>query len=56
MINDQKTNPVGKIKFADEKLNQLAVDIIDKTEKYEKEDLEYNLLKGGDYKVNKHKS
>ena len=37
LIKDQKTkksNHVGKIGFADAKLNQLAMDIIDKTEKY----------------------
>ena len=56
LIKDQKTNPVGKIKFVSEKLNRLAKDIVDKTEKYEDEDLEYNVPKRDDYKVNKYKN
>ena len=43
LVENQKTkqsDPTGKIKFNDEKLEKLAEDVIKKTKKYEDEDLE----------------
>ena len=46
LVENQKTkqsDPIGKIKFSDEKLNKLAEDVIKKTKKCENEDLEYTV-------------
>ena len=48
LVKNQKTkksDPIGKIKFSDEKLNKLAEDAIKKTKKYEDEELEYSVPK-----------
>ena len=55
LVKNQKTkqsDPIGKIKFNNEKLNKLAEDVIIKTKKYENEDLEYTVAKGEKYNVN----
>ena len=59
LVENQKTkqsDPIGKIKFSDEKLNKLAKDVIKKTKKYEDEDLEYTVAKGDKYNVNPYKN
>ena len=59
LVENQKTkqsNPIGKIKFSDKKLENLAEDIIEKTKKYEDEDLEYTVPKGGKCSVNTYKN
>ena len=59
LVENQKTkqsDPIGKIKFSDEKLNKLAEDVIKKTEKFENEDLEYTVAKGDKYNVNLYKN
>ena len=58
LVENQKTkqsDPIGKMKFCDEKLNKLAEDVIKKTKKYENEDLEYTVGKGDKYNVNLYK-
>ena len=59
LVENQKTkqsDPIGKIKFSDEKLNKLAEDVIKKTKKCENEDLEYTVAKGDKYNVNLYKN
>ena len=59
LIENKKTkqsDPIGKIKFSDEKLNKLAEDVIKKNKKYEDEDLEYSVPKGSKYNVNLYKN
>ena len=59
LVENQKTkqsDPIGKIKFSDEKLNKLAEDVIKKTKKFENEDLEYTVAKGDKYSVNLYKN
>ena len=59
LVKNQKTkqsDPIGKIKFSNEKLNKLAEDVIKKTKKYEDEDLEYTVAKGDKYNVNPYKN
>ena len=59
LVENQKTkqsDPIGKIKFSDEKLNKLVGDVIKKTKKYENEDLEYTVAKGDKYNVNIYKN
>ena len=59
LVENQKTKqsgPIGKIKFSDEKLNNLAEDVIKKFKKYENEDLEYIVAKGDKYNVNLYKN
>ena len=59
LVENQKTkqsDPIGKIKFSDEKLNKLAEDVIKKTKKYKDEDLEYSVPKGDKYNVNLYKN
>ena len=59
LVENQKTkqsDPIGKIKFSDEKLNKLDEDVIKKTKKYENEDLEYTVAKGDKYNVNLYKN
>ena len=59
LVENQKTkqsNPIGKIKFSDKILENLAEDIIEKTKKYEDEDLEYTVPKGGKCSVNTYKN
>ena len=60
LVENQKTkqsDPIGKIKFSDEKLNTLAEDVIKKNMKiYEDENLEYTVAKGDKYNVNPYKN
>ena len=59
LVENQKTKqsePIGKTKFNDEKLNKLAEDVIKKTKKYKNEDLEYTVAKGDKYNVNLYKN
>ena len=59
LVENQKTkqsDPIGKIKFSDEKLNKLVGDVIKKTKKYENEDLEYTVAKGDKYNANIYKN
>ena len=59
LVKNQKTkqsDPAGKIKFADKKLEKLAEDVIKKTKKYEDEDLECSVPKGHKYNVNNYKN
>ena len=51
-----QSDPIGKIKFSDKKLNKIAEDVIKKTKKYEDEDLEYTVAKGDKYNVNPYKN
>ena len=55
-IKKTKSDPIGKIKFSDEKLNKLPEGVIKKTKKYENEDLEYTVAKGDEYNVNLYKN
>ena len=55
-IKKTKSDPIGKIKFSDEKLNNLPEGVITKTKKYENEDLEYTVAKGDEYNVNLYKN
>ena len=50
-----QSDPIGKIKFSDKKLNKIAEDVIKKTKKYKDEDLEYTIAKGDKYNVNPYK-
>ena len=59
LVKNQKTkqsDPIGQIKFSDEKSNKLAEDVIKTTKKYEDEDLEYTVAKGEKYNVNRYKN
>ena len=59
LIKNQKTkqsDPAGKIRLADKKLEKLAEDVIKKTKIYEDEDLEYSVSKGDKYNVNTYKN
>ena len=51
----KQSDPIGTIKFSDEKLDKLAEDVIIKTEKYENE-VEYTLAQGEKYNVNLYKN
>ena len=61
-IEGQKTkqsDPIGKIKYCDEKLKKLAEDVIKKIKKYENKDLKYTIYtieKGDKYNVNLYKN
>ena len=58
LIRDQKTkqsDPAGKIKFTDEKLNKLIDRIFGETEEYTKKDLEYAVSKNSKYNINLYK-
>ena len=48
----KQSDPIGKIKFTDEKLNKLAEDVIIKSKKYKNKDLEYTVARGEKYNVN----
>ena len=59
LIKNQKTkqsDPAGKIRLADKKLEKLAEDVIKKTKIYEDEDLEYSVSKGDKYNVDTYKN
>ena len=59
LVKSKKTkqsDPIGKVKFSDEKLNKLAEDVIKKTKKYEDKDREYTVAKGDKYNVNPYKN
>ena len=56
LVENQKIkqpNPIGIIKFSDEKLNKLAEDVIKKILKNEDEDLEYTVAYVNPYKNSK---
>ena len=58
MFRNQKTkqsDPVGKIKFTDEKLKTLINDILDKTKEYQKKDLEHAVSETNKYNVKPYK-
>ena len=59
LVKNQRTkqsDPIGKIKFSNEKLNKLGEDVIKKVKKYENEDLEYTVAKRDKYNVNLYKN
>ena len=59
LVENQKikqSEPIGKINFSDEKINNLAEDVIKKTKKYEDENLENNVGKGDKFNVNPYKN
>ena len=59
LAKNQKTkqsDPIGLIKFSNEKINKLAEDVIKKTKIYEDENLEYTVAKGDKYNVNLYKN
>ena len=52
----KQSDPIGKVKLSNEKLNKLVEDVIKKTEKYEDEDLEYTVAKEDKHNVNRYKN